>query len=69
MHKGWRFYIARYEEIEVDGIKAKYAKPLTRDYSTEKAAIRAAEGIEDREGLLICSFDTRQNGGTNNANP
>ena len=55
--RNWNFYVARYEEVEVDGMKAKYAKPITREYTTEGAARRAVAHLKDRTGLVICSFD------------
>ncbi len=56
--RGWMHYIARQERIVVDGIECNHARPLTRAYRTREAARRAAEGISDRENLLLCSFDS-----------
>ena len=56
--KNWLFYVARYERVVVDGIEANYAAPITRMFSTAAAARRAVDHLKDRDGLVICSFDT-----------
>ena len=65
MDRGWLFYVGRYERVVVDGIECNYARPITREYTTEAAARKAVAHLTDREGLVICSFDTK--GGTKNA--
>lgn len=57
LNRGWLYYIGRYERVVVDGIEANYARPITRQYTTEAAARRAVEHLTDRDGLVICSFD------------
>jgi hypothetical protein len=57
LDRGRKFYIGRYERVVVDGVEAAYARPITRAYTTEAAARRAAERLADLEGLVICSFD------------
>ena len=60
--RGWKHYVARQVTVEVDGVPCLYNEPVTRVYSTPEAARRAAEGIEDRTGLVLCGFDSRQGG-------
>lgn len=55
---GWRHYVARAKTIKLDGIECITHERLTRDFSTAKAAEKAAEAIEDREGLAIVGFDS-----------
>lgn len=43
--------------VIVDGVKCLYHDRLTRDYTTMKAARRAAAKIADREGLVLCGYD------------
>ena len=62
-NKGWRHYVARARTIKLDGIECITHERLTKDFTTEKAARKAAEGIEDREGLVICSWDASNRGG------
>lgn len=55
--QGWRHYVGKVETVIVDGVSASYARPITpRTYTTEAAARRAVEQLDDREGLVICSF-------------
>lgn len=56
--KGWRHYVARAKTIKLDGIECITHERLTRDFSTAKAAEKAAEAIEDRKGLAIVGFDS-----------
>lgn len=62
MDRGWLFYVGRYERVVVDGIECNYARPITREYTTEAAARKAVAHLTDREGLVICSFDARHGG-------
>lgn len=55
--KGWRFCVARREQVEIDGKKYLHNRPLTRDYSTEEKAKQAAAHIQDRTGLVLVSWD------------
>ena len=55
--KGWRFCVARREQVEIDGKKYLHNKPLTRGYSTEEKARQAAAHIQDRTGLVLVSWD------------
>lgn len=65
---GWLYHIARQTTVTVEGVPCIYNQQITRDFTTEKAARKAAEGIEDREGLVICSWDaSNRKGGTHNA--
>jgi hypothetical protein len=66
--KGWRHYVARQVTVEVNGKPCLYNEPVTRTYTTPEAARRAAAGIKDREGLVLCGFDASLvKGGTKNA--
>lgn len=55
--RGWFHYVARTRMVIVDGVKCLYHDRLTRDYTTMKAARRAAAKIADREGLVLCGYD------------
>lgn len=57
IHKGWLFYVARQTRVFVNGAEANYARPVTREYKSESAALKAAAHIADRDSLLICSID------------
>lgn len=61
--RGWRHYIGRNEAVVVNGVSVVYARPITQTYTTEAAARRAVEHLVDREGLVICSFDTSRREG------
>ena len=65
--KGWLFYVARQTRVVVNGTAANYARPVTREYRTEAAALRAAAHITDRDNLLICSFDASIRGSRHDA--
>ena len=64
LDRGWKFYIARQRKQVIDGISYWHNDQLTGIYSTEKAARKAADGIEDRENLVVVGFDARAKGGT-----
>jgi hypothetical protein len=67
-NKGFRHYVARQVTVEVDGRPCLYNEPVTKDYTTPEAALKAAAWIEDREGLVLCGFDASlAKGGTNDA--
>lgn len=55
--KGWRHYVAKAEEDIVEGIKTVLMRPLTREYSTFDAALRAGKAIIDREGVGVISYN------------
>ena len=58
--RGWLHYIARDREVIVDGVKCRYHDRLTKDYTTVQAARKAGARIEDRENLLLCSYDANR---------
>lgn len=67
-NKGWMYHIARQTTVTVEGVACIYNEQITKDFTTEKAARKAAEGIDDREGLVICSWDaSNRKGGKDNA--
>ena len=57
IHRGWLHYVARVRTVHVDGIEARYHERLTRDYTTQEAARKAAERIADRANLALCGYD------------
>jgi hypothetical protein len=62
---GWRWYVARHFVVHQDGKTHRRNEPLTRLYFSEKQALRAAESITDRDGIVVVGFNA--NGGTNDA--
>ena len=58
IHRGWLHYVARVRTVHVDGIEARYHERLTRDYTTQEAARKAAERIADRANLALCGYDS-----------
>ena len=58
LNRGWLHYVARVRTVHVDGIEARYHERLTRDYTTQEAARKAAERIADRANLALCGYDS-----------
>ncbi len=64
--KFWLHHVARRVTVEVNGQRATYHEQLTRDFTTAKAATKAAESIEDQRELVVVSWDAENaKGGTN----
>ncbi|MFM2007653.1 MAG: hypothetical protein RLZZ09_3308 [Pseudomonadota bacterium] len=57
--KGWKYHVARSRTEVIDGKRIIINEQLTGEYSTEKAARKAAEGITDRDGLNVVGRDSR----------
>ncbi len=62
---GWRYYVARQVSVQIDGATHYRNEPLSKLYFTEKQAIKAAESITDRDGIVVVGFNA--NGGTHDA--
>ena len=64
--KFWLHHVARRVTVEVNGQRATYHEQLTRDFTTAKAATKAAESIKDQRELVVVSWDAENaKGGTN----
>jgi hypothetical protein len=62
---GWRWYVARHIVTHQDGKTHRRNEPLTHLFFSQKQALRAAESITDRDGIVVVGFNA--NGGTNDA--
>lgn len=61
--KGWRYFVARYRIVQVDGVNARYAEPISREYTTRSAANKAAQGISERDDLALVAYDANRRDG------
>ncbi len=61
--KGWRYFVARYRIVQVDGVNARYAEPISREFTSRSAANRAAQGISDRDDLVLVAYDANRRDG------
>jgi hypothetical protein len=61
IERDWMFYVGRYERVVIDGISANYARPITKEYTTEAAALKSVAHLTgaEREGLVICGFSVK----------
>ena len=62
---GWRYYVARQIAVQEDGKTHYRNEPLSKVYFTERQAIRAADSIADRDGVVVVGFNA--NGGKHDA--
>ena len=51
--RGWRYHVCKRVAVEHDGITRVCVEPITKTFTSEKAAWKAAEHIEDRHGLVL----------------
>ena len=58
--KGWRYFVARHRIVQVDGVNARYAEPISREFTSRSAANRAAQGISDRDDLVLVAYDANR---------
>lgn len=61
---GWRFFVARQVAVQ-DGASTHYRNdPVSRVFFTQAQAMRAADAIEDRDGIVVVAFSaTGRSGG------
>lgn len=64
---GWRYYVARHVAVVQDGATHYRNEPLSKVFFSEKQAIRAADSIADKDGLVIVSFDATGRSGDSHA--
>ena len=60
--QGWKYHVARSRTEVIDGQRTIINEQLTGEYTTEKAARKAAEGIVDRENLVVVGRDATREG-------